>query len=612
MRGRRVWLEANQKVPVLKNIAYALKLIWHSDKMLLLGYIFSYTAKSVFSLFIQNILFLKVLLSVIEGNGSFKQYCIYLALFLAVSLGLKVFQWYFTYRRQYSTKKVLKVINNKIFKKAYELDVSCYEDPEFYDKYQRATLVLAYSYYDLVADDIGCILGAVISFICVITTVTVIDPAYIIFLLPVMLVFVIELFKSKAVYKRDLEMTTNNRIKAYIQRTMFLKDYSKDMRTSNIFAVLMQRFDAAIQSNILILRKYGIKLFMYSMVSSLCSTFIPIIGTYAYAGWQFVYGNNMNVSDFSVVLSSINSVRTSTLDIANGFQDLTQMALYFQNLRDFFDYEPKITSGSREAGEFESLELKNVYFKYPSAEKYSLENVNLKIKKGQTVAIVGVNGAGKTTLVKLLLRLYDVTQGEILYNGVNIKEYNIEQLRNKFATVFQDYKNFAVSVYENVLCRECSEADKITACRALEKSGIWNRIQALPKGGDTIVTREFDDDGVGFSGGENQKISTARLFAKDFDIAVLDEPSSALDPIAEYKMYENLIGATKDKTVIYISHRLSSAVLSDYIFVLGGGTVLESGNHTQLMQQKGEYSKMFSMQASSYKVYEEEENENGR
>lgn len=604
---RYIQLHEEVKVPVVKNIIYAVKLIWKADKRLILGYILNDITDRLFFLFIQNILFLKVLLTLIDGNSDFKVYIRYLVAFLIISAFVKVCQWYGDYLHQYATKRVLKVINNKIFNKAGQIDVSCYEDPEFYDKYQRATLVLSSGYFDLLCYDISIIVGAVVSFICVITTVTVIDPMYLLFLIPVLLVFVVEILKGRLVYKRDLEMTTNNRIKSYVQRTVFLKEYSKDMRTSNIFAVLMRRFDAAIKSNILILKKYGMKLFIYSMISSAFSEFIPIIGTYAYAGYQFVYKNTMTISGFSVVLSSINSVREAALSIAEGFEELNQMALYFQNLRDFFDYEPQVVGGTKTAGEFESLEFKNVSFKYPSADKYSLENVNLKISKGDTVAVVGINGAGKSTLVKLLLRFYDATEGEILYNGINIKEYDLESYRERFATVFQDYKNFAISVFENVMCHECSDDDKAFAEKALKQSGVWEKINSLANGGDTLLTREFDEDGAGLSGGENQKVSTARLFARSFDIAVLDEPSSALDPIAEYKMYKNLISATKNKTVIYISHRLSSAVLSDNIFVLSGGRVIESGKHSDLMAQRGEYSRMFDLQSKSYK--EESTNE---
>lgn len=597
------WIKLHEpvKVPILKNVIFALKLVWEADKKLLIGYFVTEISNKVLSMYVQNILFLKVLLSIIDGDADFRTYFVYLLLFFGVYLIVNVISAFAERTRLISSKVVLKKVNNKIFEKATSLDVSCYENPEFYDKYQRATLVLSSSYYDLICWDVAAIVGGIIALICVVTTVTVINPLYLLFLLPVTLVFVIEIYKSKAVYKRDLEMTTNNRIKAYIQRTMFLKEYSKDMRTSNIFAVLIQRFKKAIDGNVFILKKYGLKLFIYSMLSSLFSDFIPIIGTYALAGYQFIYTNALTISDFSVVLSSINSVRDSTMSIAEGFDELSQMALFFQNLRDFFDYEPKITDGGKEAEEFQSLEFKNVTFKYPDTSKVILQNVSFKINKGETIAVVGVNGAGKSTLVKLLLRFYDPDEGEVLYNGINVKEYNVNSLRNAFATVFQDYKNFAVSVNENIMCHECNDEEKALAEKALKRSGVWEKISTLPKGADTVLTREFEIDGAGLSGGENQKVSAARLFARDFQIAILDEPSSALDPIAEYKMYENLINVTQNKTVIYISHRLSSAVLSDRIFVLGNGTILESGSHSELMAQNGEYSKMFTLQASSYK-----------
>ena len=597
------WIKLHEpvKVPIFKNVIFALKLVWEADKRLLIGYLVTEISNKVLSMYVQNILFLKVLLSIIDGKADFKTYFTYLLLFFGVYFLVNVISAFAEKTRLISAKIVLKRLNNKIFEKATTLDVSCYENPEFYDKYQRATLVLSSSYFDLICWDVAAIIGGIIALICVVTTVTVINPLYLLFLLPVTLVFVIEIYKSKAVYKRDLEMTTNNRIKAYIQRTMFLKEYSKDMRTSNIFAVLIQRFKKAIDGNVFILKKYGPKLFICSMVSSLFSDFIPIIGTYALAGYQFIFTKALSISSFSVVLSSINSVRDSTMSIAEGFDELSQMALFFQNLRDFFDYEPKITDGGKDAEEFQSIEFKNVTFGYPDTNKTILKNVSFKINKGETIAVVGVNGAGKSTLVKLLLRFYDANEGEILYNGINVKEYNVNSLRSAFATVFQDYKNFAVSVNENIMCHECSDEEKQLAEKALRQSGVWDKIQSLPKGADTVLTREFEIDGAGLSGGENQKVSAARLFARDFEIAILDEPSSALDPIAEYKMYENLIEVTKNKTVIYISHRLSSAVLSDRIFVLGNGTILESGSHSELMAQNGEYSKMFTLQASSYK-----------
>ena len=236
--------------------------------------------------------------------------------------------------------------------------------------------------------------------------------------------------------------------------------------------------------------------------------------------------------------------------------------------------------------------------------------MNLKFNKGETTAVVGKNGAGKTTFVKLLLRFYDPDEGVILYNGVDIREYSIKSLRDRLATVFQDYKVFALSVGENVICKEVEgEDDKENIILSLKNSGAYECVEHLPQKEDTVLTREFDEKGTGLSGGEQQKVAAARMFARDFDLAILDEPSSALDPIAEYKMYESLIAATEDKTVVYISHRLSSAVLSDKIYVFSGGTVAEEGTHDELMSSQGIYSEMFTLQASSYKQSEGSVNE---
>ena len=599
-QGRWVPLHEDVKVPVAKNILYAAKIMYKSDKVIMPAAVFAQTSYFVFVNFFQAVLFLKVLLSLIEGNASFSYYVKILLAFVGLSMLNEVIVVGCDYLLNVSAKRVFKGLNNMIFKKASEVDVACYEDPVFYDSYKRATDILNSGFFLGYCLQFARVIANLLSLILIVGVVATIDKAYLIFLAPVSIVFVVEIIKSKLIYKKDLSMTSNNRIKAYAQRTVFLKDFSKDVRCSNIFGVMLRNYQRAVDDNVRIIKTYGKKLFFFSMTGSIFGELVPIVGTYALASYKFYNNAGADISGFSVVLSAINSVRTCAEDIARSFAELSNMALYFQNLRDFFEYEPKITSGGKQAGELESLEIKNVSFKYPHSEKFSLKNVNIKIEKGQTVALVGVNGAGKSTLVKLLLRFYDPTEGEILYNGVNIKEYDVLLLRSKIATVFQDYKTFALSVAENVMCRECDENDKIQAEQMLKRSGAWDKIATLEDGVDTVLTREFDDNGAGLSGGENQKLAVARMFAKDFELAILDEPSSALDPIAEYKMYENLVAATENKTVIYISHRLSSAVLSDKIFVLDGGTVSESGSHAELMARGGKYSRMFTLQASSY------------
>lgn len=602
---RYIKLHEETKVPIFRNAIWAFRLVWRADWRLPVGTFVCEFANSFMGLFVKNILFLKTLLTIIDSHGSFSEYLRCLLWFLLAAVSLQVVRWYGSYASHAAVKTVLQRLNNRLFEKAYTLDVSCYEDPAFYDKYQRATTVLSDGYFHVLCIDLAVILGDFVSFLLVVATVISIDPRYLLFMAPAMLVFAVETKKSRAVYRRDLAMTTNNRVKAYIKRTMFLRDYAKDMRTSNIFTVLLQRFEAATKANLVILREYGLPLFLYSTLSSLLSEFIPIVGTYAFAGYQFIHAGTMTISGFSVVLSAINSVNGATRALAECFDEISQMALFFSNLRDFFDYEPKITDGEETPAAFESLEFCDVSFRYPGAQHDSLSHVSFTLRRGETLAVVGVNGAGKSTLVKLMMRFYDPTEGQILYNGKPLQSYRLDKLRGVFAAVFQDYRNFAVSVNENVVCRPCGEEDRQRARKAMEQSGVWERVSRFEKQGDTVLTREFEEDGAGLSGGENQKLSTARLFARDFEIAVLDEPSSALDPVAEATMYRHLVEATKDKTVIYISHRLSSAASSDRILVLENGRIAESGSHKALMETGGVYAAMFRKQAAAYRTGKE-------
>ncbi len=602
---RYIKLPEETKVPIFRNVIWAVRLVWKADWRLPVTSLLEEFCNSFLGLFVRNILFLKTLLTIIDSRGAFSDYVRCLVWFLIAAVALEIIKWYGSYLSHAAVKTVLQRLNNKLFEKAYTLDVGCYEDPAFYDKYQRATTVLSDGYFHVLCIDLAVILGDFVSFLLVVATVISIDPRYLFFMVPAMLVFAVETKKSRAVYRRDLAMTTNNRVKAYIKRTMFLRDYAKDMRTSNIFLVLLQRFEAATKANLVILKEYGLPLFLYSTLNSLIAEFIPIVGTYAYAGYQFIHTDAMTISGFSVVLSAINSVNGATWALAECFDEISQMALFFSNLRDFFNYEPQITDGEEMPGAFESLEFRDVSFRYPGAQHDSLSHVSFTLRRGETLAVVGVNGAGKSTLVKLMMRFYDPTAGEILYNGVPLQRYRLDKLRGAFAAVFQDYRNFAVSVNENVICRPCDETDKRRARRAMEQSGAWDRISRFEKPGDTVLTREFEEDGAGLSGGENQKLSTARLFARDFEIAVLDEPSSALDPVAEAAMYQHLTEATRDKTVVYISHRLSSAAASDRILVLENGRVVQTGAHADLMRAGGIYAAMFRKQAAAYQTGKE-------
>jgi ATP-binding cassette subfamily B protein len=229
-----------------------------------------------------------------------------------------------------------------------------------------------------------------------------------------------------------------------------------------------------------------------------------------------------------------------------------------------------------------------------------LQDVSMHIHCGQLTVLIGQNGAGKTTLIKLIMRLYDPTEGEVLLDGRSAKDYRLSSWRALFGCVFQDFKLFSLSVKENVLHRLPKDGDDERVTAALKESGAWKKIEKLDRGIETTMTREFDDEGVNLSIGEQQKVSLARIFAEKTPFVVLDEPSSALDPIAEHQMFENMIRATEGRSVIFISHRLSSAVLADRVYMMEDGEIIEEGTHSELMEQNGKYAEMFRLQAKNY------------
>lgn len=568
---------------------------------LISSFVLTQTAHWFFTGFIQEILFLKLLLQLIEDGGTFKQYAFLVALFALAGLIAKATDCITDYFACTRMKHFYKNMNDRIFQKAVRVDMSCYEMPEFYDKYKRATEIITNDHFTDFSYQLANIIAGGFTGVFLVIYIVTIDFRLLFILLFAVAVVLAGIAKGKVEVNRDREMTPHRRSKEYVKRTVFLRDFAKDMRTSGIYNVMHSRFKTAVEKNRAIYSKYGFKMMLFELIGGVFGRALPVVSAYSYAAYRFVVKRNLAVSDFSVIMTAVSNLKDVLNTLSDAISSIRKEAEYFGNLREFMEYESHLKCGDKIAGEFETLEFKNVHFTYPGAEKPSLNGLSFSISKGESIAVVGKNGAGKTTFVKLLLRFYDADSGVILYNGTDIREYNVESLRERLATVFQNYKVFALTVNENVLCRETeTDCDHPVVDNALRAAGIYERIMAMPEQKETVFTREFDEKGTGLSGGEQQKLCAARMFAKEFDLAILDEPSSALDPIAEYKMYESLIESTKGKTVIYISHRLSSAVLSDRVYVFENGTVSESGTHEELMADRKGYYEMFTLQASSY------------
>ncbi|MGN1339633.1 MAG: ABC transporter ATP-binding protein, partial [Oscillospiraceae bacterium] len=321
--------------------------------------------------------------------------------------------------------------------------------------------------------------------------------------------------------------------------------------------------------------------------------------SYFYIGFLAVT-KAITIGDFSMCVSAAGTLYWSLYGIVSGIQDITQKCAYAHRYIEFMCFPAAMEKGTKpvKSGEH-TIEFRHVSFKYPRSEKLVLRDINLTIKSGEHLSIVGLNGAGKTTFIKLLCRLYDVTEGEILVDGVNIKEYSDEEYRKLFAVVFQDFQLFAFSLRENIAFG--GQEDDAELERVLKLAGLWEDAQKLPQGLDTMLYKSFDENGTDLSGGQRQKTAIARALYRNAPVVILDEPTAALDPVAEYEIYRQFNTLVGGKTAVYISHRLSSCKFCDRIVVFAEDTIMENGTHDELVALPGGiYAGMFAEQAKYY------------
>ena len=273
------------------------------------------------------------------------------------------------------------------------------------------------------------------------------------------------------------------------------------------------------------------------------------------------------------------------------------------NIKEFMECETEedIKDAVLPSDNMGEIVFENVSYHYEGSGQMIIQGLNVKVRQGEHIALVGENGAGKTTLMKLLMGLYPVSGGRILAGGKDISKYEPSAYRDCFGTVFQDFQVFSLPLGENVLMKSPeTEQERQLVVDSLKKAQFGDVLEKMPKGIDTYLTKEFEEDGFVCSGGQAQKVAIARVFAKNPDVVILDEPSSALDPIAEYNMYHNMMEASEGKTVFFISHRMSSARMADRVLFLEHGRIVEEGTHQELLGRNGRYAEMFRLQAQNY------------
>ena len=499
--------------------------------------------------------------------------------------------------KPYYKKNIKLAIKCEMFNKASNCDYSLYETPSYYDKYiiamgnsESAIENILYSAIDLSSNLIGVFAAGTLSII--------IDKFTLIFaVLPFIMT---PIYKKSALLWKKAKNDTNiiERQTKYVSKVFSEKTYSKEIRLTNICKPLIDLYNNAIRDLKRIYIKYGLKKAMFYVLEESLRGFLSYHLILIYCAYGVLVSKTLQFGDCIVLVSVVESLYGSIDNILVNFKELYAGSLDITDIIEFLEMEPSVSNNSKVHAEPGVIEFRGVSFSYNMQDSNAISNVTFTINKGERIAIVGENGSGKSTIIKLLLRLYDPNQGAICINGKNIKEYDLSSYRNLFATVFQDYHLFAFSVLDNILMGQ--NFDEVKLNQSIEINEFSNVIERLPLGLNTMMGKEYDDNGVVFSGGQQQQLAISSAYFRDSNIMVYDEPSSALDPKAEAKFFENLLKLGENKTIIFISHRLSSAVYADRILFFSKGELVESGTHNELMNKNGCYAKMYKMQASGY------------
>ena len=545
-----------------------------------------------------------ILNGLIEGK-SFKELIIFIS-FVSVIIVLRHVIGAFAsdYLGAQATVKVRAGVQKIIFEHAHTMDLEYYETPKFYTDFVWAATQADEKLGEMYKS--WSVLVARVSeamFVGGFMALT--DKTLFIFAaIAITARVIVSRLRVGKRYKMDLKIKPIERERDYMTRVFYLADYAKEIRLSDMHVTLFSRLRDTMKRIKDIWDKDGKVLVMLSLIGNLVAGGVLDFMMYLYLCYQTMVTRMLGFGDLAGLVAAMDHFTWVMRQGIDACIEMSKQAMYVDNFREFLAYRPKIEKqpGDIPQEKIGELTLKNVSFKYHGEEKYSLQNINLTLNPYEKIAIVGYNGAGKSTLAKLLLRLYDVTEGEILLNGKNIKEFETNKYRAQFGSVFQDYKVFAGTIGENVEMGFVKDGAEKRIIKSLEESGFSEKLAALKDGINTQVTREFSEDGVNLSGGEEQKLAIARIFNRNCNYVILDEPSSALGPISEYKLNETMMHLSEKKTVIFISHRLSTTCMADRILMMENGRIIEEGSHEELMSQNGKYAQMFRLQAQKYQT----------
>ncbi len=503
-------------------------------------------------------------------------------------------------------EKVTRYVKVQIMRKAKEIDLSSFDLPEFYEKLENANREAGIRPISVLSSSFSSIskIISLVSYITILATAPGMWWAAIVMLVISIPTAIINFTYRKKHFIYMRRRSKERRQMNYYSDLMVNKDMAKEIRLYNLSDEFVDRYNSVFSIYYAGMRKLILKENAWHIATTLISSLVNCLFFGLIA--MKVFDGTLMLGDYSLYTGSLTSIATTVTSLISISATVYEGTLFIDNLIEFMKEKPTVIPSTKEPARVthgipHTIEFKGVSFSYPGSERKVIDNVNLTIKAGETMVLVGLNGAGKTTLLKLLTRLYDPTDGIILLDGRDIKEYDTADLYKTFGIIFQDFGKYAVSVSDNVAFGDYSKAPDLERVKkAAIQANADGYITSLKDGYDTPLMKYFEPDGTELSIGQWQKLSIARAFYSDADILILDEPTASLDPIAEQEIFNQFDKLREGKTTIFVSHRLSSATIATKIVVLENGKLVEVGNHKELMTKKGKYYELFSTQAKRY------------
>lgn len=584
---------------MFKGLSFFIKSGWKYDKCYILWNIFYQLVNAPIPLI--TALFPKLIIDELMYSQRVDRLIIYIVLLSGSLLIAGILSTFFL-RDGFSRRcRVGAEFDSSLHKTLYECDYGNLENPKFLEMQEKAKKFLYCNQHGFgyLLDCALNICGHCITLLGITAIISSLNIWLILlFILLTTVGAVIEHSVQRKIKSMTDSMVTDQRKWTYHANLFEKAEFGKEFRLYNAGEWLLKKEREFFTRTNDTIRKQNNE-FMKSGIVTALFTFIEQCVAYGYLISSILNGN-ISIGSFMMYISAVTAFAASLRQIINAIVEIKAYDMYYDNLDEYLSVPSTLRSGTTKISIHKphTIEFVNVNFKYPGGEHYVLKNVNLSIHPGEKLLIVGENGAGKTTFIKLLLRLYDPTDGEILLDGINIKDIDYDDYTSLFATVFQDYHLFSFSLRDNISMSAAANDDNIA--RILHTVGLDYKLHQLKHGLDTAIHKDFDENGCEPSGGEGQKIAIARALYKNAPIVILDEPTAALDPRAEFEIYRQFHTMVKGKTAVYISHRLSSAKFCDVIAVFENGTITEYGSHEALLAKDGKYTELFTMQADFY------------